>query len=241
MPEMDGLEATRVICLGWPKDERPRIIAMTANAMQEDRAACFESGMDDYLSKPICVPELINALNKSQPRFAISSLHPRPEPSAQLHAGTSHLQQKDPTHSPSARLRARLPLGMFHLGTSSPQQRSGEDILDAAALKNLRDMTGGDPAFLVELIDTFFEDGPQLLEDIRQAVEQEGAAALRLAAHSLKSNSAQFGALALSSLCRELEEMGKAGTLEDAAEKLALAEVAYEQAKDALDAIRSEG
>ena len=53
MPELDGLDATRRICERWPEDERPRIIAMTANAMPEDREACFAAGMDDYVAKPI--------------------------------------------------------------------------------------------------------------------------------------------------------------------------------------------
>jgi len=67
MPEMDGLEATRVICEEWPQQQRPRIIAMTANAMKEDRAKCLAAGMDDYVSKPIRVGELIEALNQCRP------------------------------------------------------------------------------------------------------------------------------------------------------------------------------
>jgi CheY-like chemotaxis protein len=62
MPEMDGLEATRRICAEPPASGSPRIIAMTANAMQGDREICLEAGMDDYLSKPIHVEELVAAL-----------------------------------------------------------------------------------------------------------------------------------------------------------------------------------
>ncbi len=65
MPEMDGLEATRQICAHWSAGARPRIIAMTANAMQGDRELCLAAGMDDYLSKPIRVDELVAALSRS--------------------------------------------------------------------------------------------------------------------------------------------------------------------------------
>ena len=72
MPEMDGLEATRQIRARWPTAEqqgrpRPRIIAMTANAMQGDREICLEAGMDDYVSKPIRVEELVQALSRCRP------------------------------------------------------------------------------------------------------------------------------------------------------------------------------
>ncbi len=63
MPEMDGLEATRMIrlCL----TTQPIIIAMTANAMQGDREECINAGMDDYISKPVNIEELVILLEKS--------------------------------------------------------------------------------------------------------------------------------------------------------------------------------
>jgi PAS domain S-box-containing protein len=68
MPVMDGLEASRRINQEWPTGQRPRIIAMTANAMQGDREACLAAGMDDYLSKPIRSDELAAALDRSEAR-----------------------------------------------------------------------------------------------------------------------------------------------------------------------------
>ncbi len=62
MPELDGLAATRAICGRWPPAERPWIVAMTANAMQGDREACLAAGMDDYLSKPIAMDQLVAVL-----------------------------------------------------------------------------------------------------------------------------------------------------------------------------------
>jgi signal transduction histidine kinase/DNA-binding response OmpR family regulator len=66
MPEMDGLDASRRICERWPDESRPRIIAMTANAMIEDREACFAAGMDDYLAKPVRPDELAEALSRAR-------------------------------------------------------------------------------------------------------------------------------------------------------------------------------
>jgi PAS domain S-box-containing protein len=64
MPEMDGLDATRTI-RKLKKVQQPRIIAMTANAMEGDREMCLAAGMDDYISKPIRVPDLVEALEKA--------------------------------------------------------------------------------------------------------------------------------------------------------------------------------
>jgi CheY-like chemotaxis protein len=67
MPELDGLDASRRICERLPPGERPHIIAMTANAMREDRDACFAAGMDDYVAKPIRPDELAEALRRARP------------------------------------------------------------------------------------------------------------------------------------------------------------------------------
>ncbi|MEQ8958729.1 MAG: response regulator, partial [Coleofasciculus sp. C2-GNP5-27] len=64
MPQMDGLEATQRICQTWDTATRPRIIAMTANAMEGDRQECLKAGMDDYISKQIRVEELVRVLSQ---------------------------------------------------------------------------------------------------------------------------------------------------------------------------------
>ncbi len=64
MPEMDGLTASREINRIYEKDDRPKIIAMTANAMQGDREECIAAGMDDYISKPVRLEALQEILEK---------------------------------------------------------------------------------------------------------------------------------------------------------------------------------
>ena len=64
MPEMDGYEATKYIIDNFVKEQRPKIIAMTANAMQGDREKCIEAGMDDYIGKPVRVEELQAVIQK---------------------------------------------------------------------------------------------------------------------------------------------------------------------------------
>jgi CheY-like chemotaxis protein len=73
MPEMDGLEATRRIVAEWPDPaQRPWIIAVTANAMQGDREACLAAGMDDYISKPVKMHEIVEAIHR---QFIVADPH----------------------------------------------------------------------------------------------------------------------------------------------------------------------
>lgn len=64
MPELDGLEATRRLRSTLPADRQPRVVALTANATREDEAACFEAGMDAFLSKPLRVSALESTLHR---------------------------------------------------------------------------------------------------------------------------------------------------------------------------------
>jgi CheY-like chemotaxis protein/HPt (histidine-containing phosphotransfer) domain-containing protein len=105
---------------------------------------------------------------------------------------------------------------------------------EVVGLDNLRMMTEGDAAFLSGLINTFLKEGPHLVEEIRTAIAQGDAARLRLSAHSLKSNSSNFGAARLEAVSRELELMGKGGTLAAAGPKLAQLEMEYQRVKLAL-------
>ena len=73
MPEMDGLEASRRIRRTVPAERQPKIIALTANAMQGDREICLDAGMDDYISKPVKMHEIVAAIRR---QFSKSKVAP---------------------------------------------------------------------------------------------------------------------------------------------------------------------
>jgi HPt (histidine-containing phosphotransfer) domain-containing protein len=113
--------------------------------------------------------------------------------------------------------------------------------LDRAALDKLLALVGGEQALLVELIDSYLQDTPPLLAALRRCLGEDNAAGLRQAAHPLKSSSRDFGALRLSELAKQLEEMGKAGTLDGAAALVDQVETEYPLVKAALEAFRNGG
>jgi len=114
------------------------------------------------------------------------------------------------------------------------------EIIDRATLSNLLATVGDDMDFFNDLLSTFFDDAPKLLADMRRATETGQAEELRRAAHSLKSNSASFGATALAEMCKELEELGKSGTT-NVSDQLTKVEAEYQQVRDALQTIRVNG
>jgi PAS domain S-box-containing protein len=189
MPELDGLEATRLIRHRFGSGEGPTIIAMTANAMEGDREDCLGAGMDDYLSKPIRVDELARALARWRPV-------------------------------------------------------RGRETLDPAALDALvSSLGGGDEGreAVGELVDTFLDDAGTQMATLHTAVERRDTEEVRLAAHTLKSNGATFGARAFAELCRELEALGREDELDDAPELLGRAEEEWERVREALAVTRRAG
>jgi HPt (histidine-containing phosphotransfer) domain-containing protein len=127
------------------------------------------------------------------------------------------------------------------LPASAEAALPSDDALEPGALQNLRATFGEDLAsVLPELIGSFLDSTPQLLSDLQQALQQENVAEVGRKAHTLKSSSAVLGAATLSALCREVEHIAKAGTLEGAAERIAQIEAEYEKVKVALEKIQSE-
>ncbi|MGQ4646118.1 response regulator [Lyngbya aestuarii] len=187
MPEMDGLTATRRICNQWPPEKRPRIIAMTANTMQGDREKCLRAGMDDYVSKPIRVEELVESLKQCWPR-----------------------------------LENAAPIRVI------------EEAIDTEVLANFRAMMGESASeILATLIDTYLEDTPSLLQTMKKAIAQQQPQVMQSAAHTLKSSSASLGAISLSQLCQQLENLGS-HTTTVAKPVMSQMETEYERVKIAL-------
>jgi CheY-like chemotaxis protein/HPt (histidine-containing phosphotransfer) domain-containing protein len=245
MPEMDGLEATRHIRRELPDARQPRVIAMTANAMQGDREMCLAAGMDDYVSKPIRIEELVNALSRSRPLEAHQAAEELIVDGADEDKGLSESLEPGQADMPAVEASHKATGGEAEspLSLSSAAAASSPDpaVLDSSALEDLLAMLGGEFEYLVELIDSFLEDAPQLLAELEQSVESGDAAAVRRVAHSLKSNGADFGAATFSNLCKELEMIGKAGTIDGAGELTAQIVAEYGKVEAALAAVRREG
>ncbi|MCZ0903213.1 response regulator, partial [Microcoleus sp. HI-ES] len=169
------------------KSTRPWIVAMTANAMQGDREKCLEAGMDDYITKPVRREELAIALSKCSPLIR-----------DELDAVTEEKNQdiSDQVDSDAA-------------GSSSVQPGADSPI-DFHILQNLRELDDDeDPDFLGELIKIYLVDAPQHLETIKEAIFLGDADSLKLASHTLKSSSANLGAVSFSAVCKEVVYFGR--------------------------------
>lgn len=112
--------------------------------------------------------------------------------------------------------------------------------MDAAALDRLLEMTGGDPEFLDELIQTYLDDAVVQLEAMRAAAGADSPEDLVRPAHSLKGNSANVGAVRLEELCRQLEADARAGSVERAIERVAAAGAEFERVRGELAALRAQ-
>jgi len=108
-------------------------------------------------------------------------------------------------------------------------------VLNPRALANLNKSIGGDPHFLHELIQVYLHDAPVLLTKIRKAAGKGDAPAVHIAAHSLKSNSAEFGATKLANLCLTLENLTRTGRLEGSWDLIEQIEAAFLTVSEALN------
>ena len=110
----------------------------------------------------------------------------------------------------------------------------------AEAMEQLAGMVEGDAGFVHSLISQFLGDGARLVGQIGASVAQHDADALAMAAQTLKSSAAMFGAAALSDVCKDLEQMARQQRLDAAVEKAVLARRYFDEAKQALEQLVAE-
>ncbi len=109
--------------------------------------------------------------------------------------------------------------------------------LDPHVLNELREEMGG-PEYFRELVEIFLREAPDLVANMQQAVARSDAAAMERAAHTLKSNSATFGAQDLARLCGDVEDIGRHGTIDGAPKKVEDISSLFEGVRAALEAER---
>ena len=188
MPELDGFAATAEIRRREQGSENHlTIVALTANALDGDREICIAAGMDDYLSKPLTREQLAATLKHW---LAQRSVAP---------AG------KTPAPSPGSRACAE------------PVATAADGPINPRALDAIRHLPGANGEALAnKVIRAYLVDTPARLVQMQAAANAGDAEAVRKAAHSMKSSSANVGADRLAGLCRELETMGRGGTIDGA-------------------------
>jgi histidine phosphotransfer protein HptB len=110
-------------------------------------------------------------------------------------------------------------------------------VIDEKTFAELKQMSGAE--FINELIDTFLEDSPTLIEEMESALKINNVDSFRRAAHSLKSNAATFGANELFALAKELEMLGKENKLTETGDRLKALQESYESVREELSELRS--
>ncbi len=198
MPDMDGLESTRLIH-ATHGDAAPPIIAVTAAASDEDRERCMAAGMDDYLTKPLQVALLAQTLERwctqTAMDIAIDSIAENT-----LTTGASGQNDLNQALEPSL------------------QGKASDDVpvMDFSRLQELRDMDDEDLPMVRELVDVFLTKTPLRIQAAHQALTAGDAEALVQAAHGIRGAASNVGALAIASLCNQLEDDAHHGMPADA-------------------------
>jgi two-component system sensor histidine kinase/response regulator len=193
MPEMDGYEATRRIRAS--PGPQPYIIALTAHAMQGDREKCLDSGMDDYLSKPLKVSELEAALKRAELALELKSSSPAVSRETQ--------KEKGPLPSPASdALVARAP-------DQSPVN-----------LEHLHDMVGNDTKLLREMIALYFSEAEQSVKKLDSAIQRREAAEVKALAHRFLGASLSCGFVAMAKPLSDLEKLAENIIWDEASELL---------------------
>jgi CheY-like chemotaxis protein len=187
MPGMDGLEATRLLRGGaaGTAGQTVPIVALTANAFAEDRAACLAAGMNDFITKPVLAEKLYGTVRRWAVRQATV------EPTAVL---------TDERAAPVAAQNHAAPAPH-----SAPPQASSL-VLDSNVLKAMPMVADGSSPDLPGRLLTLYMGGAERLVDrVKQAASQGDKQALRHALHELKSSSSMVGAMQMQTLAADQE------------------------------------
>jgi CheY-like chemotaxis protein len=192
---MDGYTATRVLRQRETETGGARVpvIAMTANAMAGDREKCLGAGMDDYLTKP-----LNRALLEQTLRKWVRSGAPG-QPDAAVRAAKA---------TPAAPPVAAAPVALAAAAPPAPEPAAG--ALDTSVIGDLVDVMGDE---FPDLVRIYLEDTPKNVALLEQAARQRSMEGIIAPSHSLKSTSANLGALRLSELAKRLEHGARTGEL----------------------------
>lgn len=213
MPDMDGLEATSLIRQTIPAHRQPKIVAMTAHALQGDREWLLEAGMDDYVSKPVNIEDLMSVLQHIQDELAVV-YH-----TEHADSQTATQQTSPPTRSSSV------------CAPTSPNYP-----LDRTTLQHFLRSLGDDSLdVFYELVSTYIEESEMMLAGLHAALQQNDAQTLARIAHTFRPNNAQLGALTLASLCEHLECIAKSGNLEHAHAILTRADNEFQRIREAFE------
>lgn len=218
MPIMDGYTATRIRRTREAEARLPRmpIIAMTANAMAGDREKCIGAGMDEYLSKPMNRGLLEATLRKWLPKQAHSRVSATPQsPTPAARAAIAPV-------APGVHAVSSAPLApaggsgpALGDGASMPSPLATRDgaALDQEIVRDLLDVMGEE---FTELVGVYLEDTPKNLALLEAAAARNDANGLIAPSHSLKSTSANLGAMTLAEIAKRIEHGARSGTLGDA-------------------------
>jgi signal transduction histidine kinase/CheY-like chemotaxis protein/HPt (histidine-containing phosphotransfer) domain-containing protein len=236
MPIMDGYQATRAIRESESGDNLTRlpIVAMTANAMSGDREKCLDAGMDDYLSKPLNRDVLARMLKKWLPTRESTERSETSSTENWLDPDTGGLEPPEPTDSTEPE-EARSARG----GRELPEVAAsiGQEAIDENIIAELIDVMGEDFSMV---LDAYLSDTPDLLQAMEAAAAAHDAEAMVNPSHSLKSTSANFGAMKLSRMAEKLELRARSGDITGAPRLVERAHAEYEVVKEVLHHIRRE-
>ena len=255
MPVMDGYAATRERRRREASGEAPvrlPILAMTANAMVGDREKCLDAGMDEYLSKPLNRARLEALLRRFLAGGADhAALAPTSDdaPAAPASAEpTARAAAPTPAAvvTPFDRARARMS-SQFDApappaappASSTTEADAGADTDDADPIDHgvtdeLRDVMGAEFDALVRV---FLDDAPSLLLQLEVAAHARDLPAMAGPAHTLKSTSANLGALRVSALARDIEHGARTRTLDNPDAAVQRLNRAFQRATEALRAM----